>query len=115
MDNKIVVGVGNIYATEALYLSKIHPQKPSNEISSKTIDLLVKNIKKVLKAAIKAGGTTFRDFISSDGQPGYFVQKLHVYGKAGKPCAACKTILNSITLGQRTSSFCPKCQDINNS
>ena len=114
MDNKIVVGVGNIYATEALFLTNLHPKKPANEISNESLGILVKNIKKVLKAAIKAGGTTFRDFIASDGQPGYFVQKLHVYGKAGQACNTCDTTIEAITLGQRTSSFCPDCQDISN-
>ncbi len=111
MDNKIVVGVGNIYATEALFLTGILPQKKAKLISKEQIVLLVNNIKKVLKQAIKKGGTTFRDFKNSEGKPGYFTQSLKVYNRAGKLCYVCNGTIESITLGQRTSSFCPNCQD----
>jgi formamidopyrimidine-DNA glycosylase len=82
----------------------------ASTISKKRYSLLAHNIKDVLAAAIRQGGTTLRDFVNSDGQPGYFQQSLDVYGRAGKPCNQCKTTLKELRLGQRSSVFCPKCQ-----
>ena len=110
MTNSVVVGVGNIYATEALFRSGIRPDRAACKISKKRYDVLAKNIKGVLAAAIHQGGTTLRDFVNSDGQPGYFQQSLDAYGRAGKPCKLCKTSLKELRLGQRSSVFCPKCQ-----
>ena len=110
MNSAVAVGAGNIYANESLFMSKIHPQTQACKLSKKQCDLLVTNIKKVLEAAIKQGGTTLKDFMSPDGKPGYFVQKLNVYDQAGKPCTVCKTPIERIILNQRASYFCPKCQ-----
>ena len=104
------MGVGNIYANEALYLAGIHPKRVAGRLSAERYDRLAKAIKKVLRAAIKAGGTTLRDFTAEDGRPGYFQQKLNVYGKAGETCTRCGTIIKHITLGQRATYYCPHCQ-----
>jgi len=110
MNSKIVVGVGNIYANEALFLAGIHPKRVAGRISAERYDQLVQAIKKVLRAAIKSGGTTLRDFTAEDGRPGYFQQKLNVYGKAGEPCPVCRTLIKHITRGQRATYFGPHCQ-----
>ncbi|MFL2531874.1 MAG: bifunctional DNA-formamidopyrimidine glycosylase/DNA-(apurinic or apyrimidinic site) lyase [Porticoccaceae bacterium] len=110
MTNSVVVGVGNIYATEALFRSGIRPDRGACNISKKRYSLLAKNIKQILAAAIDQGGTTLRDFVNSDGQPGYFQQSLDVYGRGGKPCNCCNTTLKELRLGQRSSVFCPTCQ-----
>lgn len=110
MTNAVVVGVGNIYATEALFRSGIRPDRAANRISNQRYHLLSNNIKDVLAAAIKQGGTTLRDFVNSDGQPGYFQQSLDVYGRAGEKCKQCETILRELKLGQRSSVYCPNCQ-----
>lgn len=111
MDQKIVVGVGNIYANEALFLSGIHPSAPAHTITLQRYETLVKNIKFILRKAIKQGGTTLKDFLNSEGKPGYFSQSLHVYGRANEPCTVCGTILMSIQIGKRNTVFCPTCQD----
>lgn len=110
MDSKIVVGVGNIYASETLFLSKISPERKANSLSKEEASLLVKNIKEVLAASIESGGTTIRDFEGADGKPGYFVQKLNVYGHEGEPCKVCGTPITRIVQGQRATYFCSKCQ-----
>ena len=110
MTNSVVVGVGNIYASEALFRSGIRPDRAACNVSKKRYELLAKNIKTVLAAAIAQGGTTLRDFINSDGEPGYFQQSLDVYGRAGEPCNICGTGLKELRLGQRSSVFCPRCQ-----
>jgi len=110
MNSKIVVGVGNIYATEVLYLAKIHPLTLAKNVSIEKFRVLVKAIKLVLRLAIKQGGTTLKDFLNSDGKPGYFVNFLNVYGRAGLPCKKCKTELESIWINQRTTVYCKKCQ-----
>ncbi|MCV2509487.1 MAG: bifunctional DNA-formamidopyrimidine glycosylase/DNA-(apurinic or apyrimidinic site) lyase, partial [Neisseriaceae bacterium] len=110
MDSKIVVGVGNIYASEALFLAKIHPETPANQLNIKQINDLVSSIKAVLLKALKEGGTTIKDFQQSDGKIGYFVQQLNVYGRQGKKCYVCGTLIESKVLGQRNSFFfCPAC------
>jgi formamidopyrimidine-DNA glycosylase len=110
MDSKVVAGIGNIYATEALFLSHIHPTLAAGQISMTEYEQLVKAIKEILTQAITAGGTTLKDFINSDGKPGYFSQKLKVYGRATLPCSVCKTPLQSLKLGQRSTFFCELCQ-----
>ena len=110
MDSKIVVGVGNIYAAEALFSSRINPTKMAGEISLPEYNALAKSVKTILKAAIKQGGTTLKDFVNSDGKKGYFSVKLKVYGRGGLPCVTCMTTLTEIRLGQRSSVYCPKCQ-----
>ena len=110
MDSKIVVGVGNIYASEALFLAGIHPKRQAGRISLERLDKLVKAIKKVLQAAIKQGGTTLRDFTASDGKPGYFSQQLNVYGRSGEACPRCGKPVKQMILGQRSTYYCSHCQ-----
>lgn len=110
MDNKNVVGVGNIYANEALFLSGIHPKRPASNISKTRMEQLVSHIKETLATAITQGGTTLKDFVGGDGKPGYFQQQLKVYGRKGQPCMRCKTTLKEVRLGQRSTVYCPKCQ-----
>jgi formamidopyrimidine-DNA glycosylase len=112
MDSKTVVGVGNIYASESLFISKINPQMEANKLSKDKVKILVSNIKKVLRASIKSGGTPLKDFAQADGKPGYFAQKLLVYGKKGEPCTMCKTKIAHVVIGQRATYYCPKCQKI---
>ncbi|QSX33579.1 bifunctional DNA-formamidopyrimidine glycosylase/DNA-(apurinic or apyrimidinic site) lyase [Shewanella avicenniae] len=110
MDNAIVVGVGNIYANEALFATGIHPQRPAGKLVHKQLAELVPAIKAILAQAITQGGTTLKDFTNAEGKPGYFAQKLHVYGRGGQACDRCGCLLNEIRLGQRTTVFCPVCQ-----
>ncbi|WP_110686202.1 bifunctional DNA-formamidopyrimidine glycosylase/DNA-(apurinic or apyrimidinic site) lyase [Salinicola aestuarinus] len=110
MDNAVVVGVGNIYATEALFLAGIDPRRAAGRVSRERYARLAEAIKEVLAAAITQGGTTLRDFVSGTGEPGYFAQRLNVYGRAGQPCRRCGAELRQIVLGQRASVFCPICQ-----
>lgn len=110
MDGKIVVGVGNIYASESLYLAGINPKRAAGKVSRERYLRLAEAIKAVLSAAIEQGGTTLRDFVGGDGKPGYFAQKLNVYGKEGEPCPACGTAIKQIVLGQRSTYYCPLCQ-----
>ena len=110
MNSKIVVGVGNIYATEALFLSKIHPLKPAGKISLPKYQLLVDAIRYVLENAISRGGTTLRDFTNEEGNPGYFQQELQVYGRSNLPCVVCSKPLRAVKIGQRTTTYCTNCQ-----
>ncbi len=110
MDSKIVVGVGNIYASEALFLAGIHPSRQAGRIAKQRYGLLVQSIKLVLKKSIKSGGTTLRDFVNSSGEPGYFRQRLNVYEKNGQGCVQCKSKIKRIVQGQRATYYCPKCQ-----
>ena len=110
MDGKVVVGVGNIYANEALFLSGIRPDRAAGRISRVRYERLAEQIKRVLTSAIEQGGTTLRDFVGSDGKPGYFAQQLFVYGREGQPCKCCKRMLKKSTLGQRTTVYCVACQ-----
>ena len=113
MEQQAVVGVGNIYATESLYLSGIHPATPANKISYDQIVILVAHIKTILQKAIKLGGSTLRDFTVADGQTGYFQQTLNVYGRQGETCPHCDSVLENIKLNGRASVYCPVCQPIN--
>lgn len=110
MDNAVVVGVGNIYATEALYLAGIDPRRSAGRISRERYVRLAEAVREVLAAAITQGGTTLRDFVSGTGEPGYFAQRLNVYGRAGQACRRCGDELRLITLGQRASVYCAHCQ-----
>lgn len=110
MDNAVVVGVGNIYATEALFAAGIDPRREAGSISRARYVKLAEEIKRILAHAIERGGTTLRDFIGGDGQPGYFQQELFAYGRGGEFCKVCGTTLREVKLGQRASVYCPKCQ-----
>jgi len=110
MNGQQVVGVGNIYANEALFLAKIHPKTPAGKLSKEQASLLVTSIKQVLNKAIKAGGTTLKDFKKTDGKPGYFAQQLHIYGREGEPCSQCGSQIIQYKQAQRTTYFCPQCQ-----
>ncbi len=110
MDGKVVVGVGNIYANEALFLSGIRPARAAGRVSLARYQRLADVIKQVLTSAIDQGGTTLRDFVGGDGRPGYFAQQLLVYGRAGQECKHCGTALRELRLGQRSSVYCVTCQ-----
>lgn len=110
MDSHIVVGVGNIYASESLFLAGIRPQRPAGRVSRKEYAALAKGIKKVLNASIKAGGTSLRDFMREDGEPGYFSQRLRVYDREGERCYRCGGTIVAKVMGQRSTYYCPDCQ-----
>lgn len=110
MNSKVVVGVGNIYANEALFLAGIRPDRKTDSLTLDELRRLHKAICQVLKRAIRAGGTTLRDFAKVDGKPGYFQQALLVYGRGGEPCPSCKRTLTETRQGQRTTVFCESCQ-----
>lgn len=110
MDNKLVVGVGNIYANEALFSSGIMPDRKANSLTEQECDVLVNAIKTVLTRSIEQGGTTLKDFLQSDGKPGYFAQELFVYGRKDKACLICGHTIESIKQGQRSTFFCRHCQ-----
>ena len=110
MDQKVVVGVGNIYASEALFLAGIRPARQASRISRARYDALAVHIKGVLQRAIAQGGTTLRDFSQADGRPGYFEQQLHVYGRKKQPCTLCGHAISNKVIGQRASCYCPICQ-----
>jgi len=110
MDASNLVGVGNIYAAESLFKSSINPQKSANEISESKLEELSKNIKIVLKEAIRSGGSTLRDYVRSDGDIGYFQHQFKVYGREKQPCFVCGTEIKKITQSGRSTYYCPKCQ-----
>lgn len=110
MNNSVVVGVGNIYACESLFLSSISPKRAANRISKKRLTVLCENIQSTLSRAIKQGGTTLRDFVNQDGQPGYFQQELFVYNNEGEACSRCGTKIKRIVQAQRSTFFCSTCQ-----
>ncbi|MBL4607268.1 MAG: bifunctional DNA-formamidopyrimidine glycosylase/DNA-(apurinic or apyrimidinic site) lyase [Pseudomonadales bacterium] len=110
MDGKVVVGVGNIYANEALFRAGIRPTRQAGRVSLARYEKLAEVVKEVLAEAIVQGGTTLKDFLGSDGKPGYFKQSLQVYGRAGESCLACANPLVEIRLAQRSTVFCGKCQ-----
>lgn len=112
MEQQVVVGVGNIYATESLYLSGIHPATPAHHLSYDQITTLVGHIKTILQKAIKLGGSTLRDFTVADGQTGYFQQTLNVYGRQGEACLHCQTVLENVKLNGRASVYCSLCQPL---
>ncbi len=110
MNSRLVVGVGNIYASEALFRARLRPQRRAATLTRAESARLVSAIRTVLKLAIRAGGTTLRDYRGADGAPGYFRQRLYVYERAGKPCRRCGTAVRALTQGQRSSYYCPGCQ-----
>ena len=110
MNSSIVVGVGNIYASEALFRARVSPRRAAGRLTRAEVGRLVLAIKRVLAAAIKVGGTTLRDYVDTDGSPGYFRQKLFVYERAGSPCRVCRTPVRQAVQGQRSTYWCPSCQ-----
>jgi len=110
MDASVVVGVGNIYATEALFLAGIRPDRAAGRVALHRYEALAVHIRDVLGKAISQGGTTLRDFVGGDGRPGYFAQRLHAYGRSGAPCTRCAAPLRSKVIGQRASVYCVACQ-----
>jgi formamidopyrimidine-DNA glycosylase len=110
LNTRIVAGIGNIYANEALFTAGLRPQRAAGRIPRTQCAALVAAIRATLKRAIRAGGTTLRDFQNADGRPGYFQQTLNVYGRAGEPCRCCRTPIRSLKLGQRSAYYCPRCQ-----
>ena len=110
MDSRIVVGVGNIYANEALFAAGIRPDRAAGRISLARYRLLAAAIKAVLERAIQCGGTTLRDFVGGDGRPGYFRIELKTYGRGGEPCVSCGALLAESRLGQRSTVYCRQCQ-----
>jgi len=111
MDSKVVVGVGNIYASESLFLAGISPKRVSGKTSKSRYETLTKSIKKILTEAINNGGTTLNDFSNVDGSPGYFAQILSVYDREGMPCIRCNGKIKRIIQNQRATYYCPKCQN----
>ncbi len=110
MDNHVIVGVGNIYASESLFRARIHPKTPANKVNKARCEKLANEIKDTLAAAIEAGGSSLRDFFGADGNPGYFQQTYYAYGRVGQPCLVCGGEIKNIKLGQRSTFYCPKCQ-----
>ena len=110
MNSHIVVGIGNIYANEVLFLSRIHPARAAGRVSLARYETLVNATRSVLRTAIDAGGTTLRDFTNSDGEPGYFGQRLDVYGRNGAACNNCGATIRAVVIGQRSTFYCPQCQ-----
>ncbi len=110
MDQGVVVGVGNIYASEALFRAGISPRRAAGRVSRERLARLVEAIRAVLGEAIREGGTTLRDYVNADGTPGYFRQRLFVYERAGEPCRRCGTPIRQIVQGQRSTYHCPACQ-----
>ncbi|MFC0232783.1 DNA-formamidopyrimidine glycosylase [Vagococcus entomophilus] len=110
LDQTLVTGLGNIYVDEALFLAKIHPERPANSLSEKEVAGLHAAIIKVLFEAVAAGGTTVRSYLNALGEAGNFQQQLKAYGKEGQPCVRCGTAIKKIKVAQRGTHFCPKCQ-----
>jgi formamidopyrimidine-DNA glycosylase len=110
LDGRIIAGIGNIYASEALFETRIHPQTPVGKISLETWDQLIKAIRRILSRAIQAGGTTIANFQDCEGQAGLFAVQLKVYGRTGEPCPVCGTLIERLVMAGRSSFFCPRCQ-----
>jgi formamidopyrimidine-DNA glycosylase len=110
MDHRLVVGVGNIYANESLYRAAIRPRTPAHRLSLARCERLAQAIRETLQDALAAGGSTLRDFVGSDGAPGYFQQQYFVYDRGGTPCRTCGTPIRRFVQGQRSSFYCPQCQ-----
>jgi formamidopyrimidine-DNA glycosylase len=110
LNGRLVTGVGNIYASEALFRARIRPQRAARTLTLAQCRQLAAAIRNVLKSAIRSGGTTLRDYLSADGLPGYFKQKLYVYERAALPCRRCRTPIRQLTQGQRSTYYCPRCQ-----
>jgi formamidopyrimidine-DNA glycosylase len=110
MNSHVVVGVGNIYASEALFRAGIHPRRTAGRIARERFEPLVSAVRDVLRDAIEEGGTTLRNFVGGDGKPGYFRGSLRVYERHGSPCVACGAVIERRVLGQRATYYCPRCQ-----
>jgi formamidopyrimidine-DNA glycosylase len=110
MDGRVVVGVGNIYASESLFMAGIHPARPAGRISAARYEALALAIRDVLGRAIRSGGTTLRDYLNPDERPGYFARELLVYEREGHPCFQCRAPICRRVIGQRSSYYCPRCQ-----
>ena len=110
MDNRVVVGAGNIYANEALFAAGIRPSRPAGQLSLTEHERLANAIREILSEAIRQGGTTLRDFVGGEGEPGYFQQHLHVYDRRALPCTTCGEPIQHCRIGQRATYFCPRCQ-----
>jgi formamidopyrimidine-DNA glycosylase len=110
MNGEVVVGIGNIYACEALYMAGIDPRRAAGRVSKKKYALLAEVIREVLTDSITQGGTTLRDFVNGNGEPGYFKLHLNVYGHGGEPCISCREPIREIRQGQRSTFYCPVCQ-----
>jgi formamidopyrimidine-DNA glycosylase len=110
MNSSLVVGVGNIYASEALFRARVKPRRQARTLTRKEVAKLVRAVRDVLNLAIRVGGTTLRDYVGADGNPGYFRQKLYVYERKSKPCRVCATPIKQFTQGQRSTYYCPSCQ-----
>ncbi len=112
MDSRAVVGVGNIYASEALFAAGVHPGRPARDLTLAEWESTAGCVKSILRQAIAQGGTTLRDFVNEQGKPGYFQQQLGVYGRAGEACRRCGALIEQVRLGQRSSFYCPVCQPV---
>jgi len=110
MNGRLVTGVGNIYASEALFRARISPRRAARRLSRADCARLVRSVRATLNTAIRAGGTTLRDYVGTDGNPGYFRQRLYVYERAGRRCRVCSTAIRRIKQGQRSTYYCPDCQ-----
>jgi formamidopyrimidine-DNA glycosylase len=110
MDQRIVAGVGNIYASEILFRAAVRPTRRAGRVTRKEIDLIVAATRDILHEAIGSRGTTFRSYRDSRGQPGRFAERLKVYDREAKPCLICATPIRAIVVGQRSSFYCPRCQ-----
>ena len=110
MNAKVLVGVGNIYASESLFLAGVRPTRPAGQVKRREMDEIAKAVKHTLKRAIKAGGTSFRDFKNADGNPGYFSIKLNVYGRTGEPCKKCEEEISMLVMSNRSTYYCRHCQ-----
>jgi len=110
LDQKRIAGVGNIYAAEALFLAGVHPRRPARSVGADEAITLHASIRDVLSEAIRAGGTTIRDYRTAEGQEGQYAPRLHVYGRDGEPCGACGTVVQKTVFGNRSAFFCPVCQ-----
>jgi formamidopyrimidine-DNA glycosylase len=110
MNSQLVVGVGNIYASEALFRARLRPGRAARSLTRADAARLVRSVRAVLRQAISKGGTTLRDYLGADGAPGYFRQRLYVYERRGRPCRRCGTAVRAMTQGQRSTYYCPTCQ-----
>lgn len=110
MNSRLVVGIGNIYANEALFRARLRPRRAAGSLRRADVVRLARAVRTVLGAAVRAGGTTLRDYVGTDGNPGWFRRKLFVYERAGRPCRVCGSAIRQIAQGQRSSWFCPRCQ-----
>jgi formamidopyrimidine-DNA glycosylase len=110
MDSHVVAGVGNIYASEALFRAGINPKTPARRIGRARYNLLAQHVRETLEDAIRAGGSTLRDFVGGDGRAGYFQNEHLVYGRGGEPCLTCGTPIRELRQGQRSTFYCPVCQ-----